>query len=104
PLREFMHVDDLADACVFLMERDVEAQVINAGSSSEISIRDLANLIGRIVDYEGEIVFNTEMPDGTPRKLMDSGRMRALGWEPGICLEDGIAATYRWALAHRFAG
>ncbi|GAB4379197.1 MAG: GDP-L-fucose synthase [Salibacteraceae bacterium] len=94
PLREFMHVDDLADACLFLMLHYDEGQFINVGSGTDISIADLANLVARIVGYSGELKFNTEKPDGTPRKLMDSGRLLALGWKPKIGLEEGIASVY----------
>jgi len=94
PLREFMHVDDLADALVFLMEEYNDEQFINVGSGEEISIKGLAELIGRIVGYSGELKFNTDKPDGTMRKLMDSSRINAMGWQPSISLEEGIKATY----------
>lgn len=94
PLREFMHVDELADALVFLMEEYNDEQFINVGSGEEISIKGLAELIGRIVGYSGELKFNTDKPDGTMRKLMDSSRINAMGWQPSISLEEGIKATY----------
>ena len=103
PLREFLHVDDLADACIFLTETDVEHDIVNVGSGKEISIGDLARLIAEVVGFEGEVVFDASMPDGTPRKLMDSSRMRSLGWLPKISLEDGIRSTYEWALANEFS-
>jgi GDP-L-fucose synthase len=90
PLREFLHVDDLAAACLFLMENYNEPGHINVGSSEEISIGDLANLIKEIVGYEGVFTFNASKPDGTPRKLMDSSRLNELGWKSNILLKDGI--------------
>jgi GDP-L-fucose synthase len=101
PRREFLHVDDLAEACLFLMQRYDEELWINVGSGSEISIRDLALLIARVIGYRGAVRFNTSMPDGTPRKLLDTSRLSALGWKPGIPLETGIEQTYRWYLQHR---
>jgi GDP-L-fucose synthase len=96
PLREFLHVDDLADAVVFLMERYDAAEPINCGAGSDVSIRELAEIIGRIAGFEGALVFDTAKPDGTPRKLMDSSRLAALGWRPKISLEEGIREVYRW--------
>lgn len=94
PLREFLHVDDLADACVFLMQSYNEKQFINAGSGIEISIKDLALLIKSVVDYPGEIKHDLTKPDGTPRKLMDNSKLKALGWEPKISLEEGVKSVY----------
>jgi len=94
PLREFLHADDLAGACVFLMQKYSEEQFINVGSGSEITIRQLAELIQRVVGYAGEIVWDTSKPDGTPRKLMDSSRLFAMGWRPQVDLETGIRRTY----------
>jgi len=94
PLREFMHVDDLADACLFVMKNYNHWQFLNVGSGEEISIGDLAKLIKEIVDFKGELVHNTERPDGTNRKLMDSGMINKLGWKNKICLEEGIQAVY----------
>ena len=102
PLREFLHVDDLADACLFLLQNYDEPALINVGSGSEISIADLALLVAKTVGYEGELVFDTDKPDGTPRKLMDSSRLFELGWQPCISLEEGLASTYAWALANEF--
>jgi GDP-L-fucose synthase len=90
PLREFLHVDDAAAACVFLMENYDEEQFINVGSGKEISIEDLALLIGKITGFKGEINFDPSKPDGTPRKLMDVSKLRALGWSAKIPLEDGL--------------
>ena len=94
PLREFLHADDLAGACVFLMRKYSEEQFINVGSGSEITIRQLAELIQRVVGYAGEIVWDNSKPDGTPRKLMDSSRLFAMGWRPQVDLETGIRRTY----------
>ena len=96
PRREFLHVDDLADACVFLMENYSSDEIINVGWGQDISIADLAELIGRIVGFEGEIVLDASKPDGTPRKLLDTSRLTALGWQPSITLEEGIAGTCAW--------
>lgn len=103
PLREFLHVDDLADAIVFLMDRYDGAEPINCGAGSEISIRELAEMIGRIVGFEGALVFDTSKPDGTPRKLMDSTRLAALGWKPKRSLEEGISEVYRWFVKAQIA-
>lgn len=94
PLREFMFADDLADACVFLMERYDDPQLINAGTGEEISISALAKLIAEVVGYEGKITFDATKPDGTPRKLMDSSRLHALGYRHKVSLADGIRLTY----------
>jgi GDP-L-fucose synthase len=93
PRREFLHVDDLATALVFLMEGGVADGLYNIGYGSDVTIRELAIMIGRAAGFEGEVVFDASKPDGTPRKLLDSSKMRALGWEPKIALEDGIAAV-----------
>ncbi|MCX8080961.1 MAG: GDP-L-fucose synthase [Bacteroidia bacterium] len=94
PMREFMHADDMADACVFLMENYSGISHINIGTGEDISIRDLALLIKKIVGYQGEIRFDTSKPDGTPRKLMDVGRLHAMGWKHRISLEEGIRSVY----------
>jgi GDP-L-fucose synthase len=94
PLREFLHADDLARACLFLMENYSEEQFINVGSGSDLTIRDLAELVKRVVGFEGTIEWDTTKPDGTPRKLMDSSRIEVLGWSPRIELEDGIRMAY----------
>lgn len=94
PLREFLHVDDLAEACVFLLQEYNEKQFLNVGTGSDISIKDLALLIKDIVGYEGELVFDTSKPDGTPRKLMDVSKLKELGWKPKISLEEGIRSVY----------
>ncbi len=104
PRREFMHVDDLADAAVFLMLHYDDAAIINVGVGSDVSIRELAELVCRVVGYEGRLVFDTSKPDGTPQKLLDVSRLRGLGWQARIGLEEGIRATYRWFLAQPQAG
>jgi GDP-L-fucose synthase len=95
PLREFLYVDDMADACVFLMEQDVQDGLYNVGCGSELSIRDLAGTVMRVVGFSGRIVFDVSKPDGTPRKLLDVGRLGALGWTASTSLEDGIRLAYR---------
>lgn len=94
PLREFLHADDLADALFFLMQHYSEPGFINVGTGKDISIRDLAMMIQRITGYEGEVVFDTSMPDGTPRKLMDVSRLTALGWQASIPFEEGVRKVY----------
>lgn len=96
PLREFLYVDDLADAVVFLMDRYDGSEPINCGAGSDVSIRQLAETVGRVAGFEGKLVFDTSKPDGTPRKLMDSSRLAALGWRPKTSLEEGIREVYRW--------
>ncbi len=95
PRREFLHVDDLADACFFLMQEFNEAGWINVGVGSDVSIRELAELIKDITGYAGKLKFNTEKPDGTPRKLMDSAKLNALGWKAAITLREGIQKVYQ---------
>ncbi len=98
PLREFMHADDCADALVFLMENYSGESHINVGTGEEVSIRELAETICDVVGFDGDLAFDRTKPDGTPRKLMDSGRLRSMGWSPRIKLREGIEATYRWYL------
>lgn len=100
PMREFLHADDMAAACVFLMENYNEAQFLNIGTGSDLSIKALAELVAKIVGYKGKIIWNTEKPDGTPRKLMDSSRLHALGWSHKIELEEGIGLAYYDFLAN----
>lgn len=95
PLREFLHADDLADACYFLMQNYSGAEFLNVGVGHDITIKDLAELIQRIVGYQGRINWNVEKPDGTPRKLMDVSKLHALGWKHNIELEEGIRVTYQ---------
>jgi GDP-L-fucose synthase len=96
PRREFLHVDDLARACVVLLERYDGPQPVNVGVGTDLTIRALAELVARIVGYAGALGWDSSRPDGTPRKLLDSSRIEALGWRPEIGLEDGIRATYAW--------
>jgi GDP-L-fucose synthase len=103
PRREFLHADDLADACVHVMERHDDATPVNLGCGEDIAIADLARLIAEVVGYRGELSFDASMPDGTPRKLLDCRRLRALGWRPRIPLREGVEATYRDYLATRAA-
>jgi GDP-L-fucose synthase len=100
PRREFLHVDDMAEAAVFLMERHDDPALINVGVGEDVSIRELAGLVAAQIGYEGDIRFDASRPDGTPRKLLDVSRITALGWRPRIALADGIAQTYRWYLEH----
>jgi GDP-L-fucose synthase len=98
PLREFLHADDLARACLFLMSTYDDARLINVGSGVEVSIRDLAHLVADVVGFKGAIEFDATKPDGTPRKLLDTSRLRSLGWTPSVSLREGIESTYRWFL------
>lgn len=95
PFREFLYSDDLAEACVFLMDKYSEEQFINIGSGSEITIKELSELVGKIIGFDGKIVWDNSKPDGTPRKLMDSSRLFALGWKPRVSLEEGIRLAYK---------
>lgn len=100
PRREFLHVDDLADACVFLMERYSEAAPVNVGWGEDISIADLAALVAKVTGFAGTLRHDTSKPDGTPRKLLDVSRLTALGWKPRIGLEQGVGATTEWYREH----
>lgn len=100
PRREFLHVDDLADACLFLMRSYEAAQPINVGWGEDVSIAELAAIVARTAGFSGRLRFDTSKPDGTPRKLLDVSRLRALGWAPRIDLQQGVAATYEWFLEH----
>jgi GDP-L-fucose synthase len=100
PRREFLHVDDLASACLLLLEKYDSPEIINVGCGEDISIRELSELICDVVGFHGELAWDTSKPDGTPRKLLDVTKLRALGWKPAIPLQDGIARTYEWFLAN----
>jgi GDP-L-fucose synthase len=100
PRREFLHVDDLASACALLLEQYDSPEIINVGCGEDISIRDLAELICDVVGFDGELTWDANKPDGTPRKLLDVTKLRAFGWKPAIPLRDGIARTYEWFLAN----
>ncbi len=102
PLREFLHVDDLADACLYLMNNyDDPQNIINVGSGIEVSIKELAETIADVVGYKGLIMWDTEKPNGTMRKVMDVSRIKATGWEPKIGLREGIESTYKWFIDYR---
>ncbi len=98
PRREFLHVDDLASAAVFLMARYDEGEIVNVGTGEDITIAELAHLVARVIGYSGELFFDTSKPDGTPRKLLDVSRLHALGWCHSIDLEEGVRSTYEWFL------
>jgi GDP-L-fucose synthase len=103
PRREFLHVDDLADACVYLMEHYSETGHVNVGTGEDLSIRELAEMVRDAVYPAARIVFDTAKPDGTPQKLLDVSRLRELGWTHRIALSDGIRSTYAWFLSHQHA-
>ncbi|MGH8673012.1 MAG: GDP-L-fucose synthase, partial [Burkholderiales bacterium] len=90
----FLHADDLADACVFLMEREIGEGMLNIGTGTDIAIRELVEIIMRVVGFDGEVVFDATKPDGTPRKLLDVTRMKALGWTAKIDFLSGLRSTY----------
>jgi GDP-L-fucose synthase len=96
PRREFLHVDDLADAAVFLMQNYDDPEIVNVGTGADATIRELAEMVARVTGYKGEIVFDTSKPDGTPRKLLDVSKLTGLGWKASIELKTGIARTYEW--------
>src|SRR5215472_7150448 len=100
PRREFLHVDDLAAACLLLLEKYDSPEIINVGWSEDLTIRELAELVCDVVGFDGELVWDRTKPDGVPRKLLDSTRIRALGWQPTIPLRKGIAQTYEWFVAN----
>jgi GDP-L-fucose synthase len=101
PRREFLHVDDLAAACLFLLEKYDSPEIVNVGGGEDISIRELAELISDVVGFKGKLAWDSSKPDGTPRKLLDVTKLRALGWSPQISLRDGIAQTYEWFLKNK---
>jgi GDP-L-fucose synthase len=96
PRREFLHVDDLANVCLFLMRHYEEPELVNIGWGMDITIRELAGLVAGVVGYEGRVDWDTTRPDGTPRKLLDTSRLSALGWTPRIGLEEGVRGTVEW--------
>ena len=101
PRREFLHADDLADACVFLLKNYDSPELINIGSGEDTTIRELAELVCEVLGYDGTLVFDPTKPDGTPRKLMDSSRLFSLGWKPKISLREGIAHAHAWFLENQ---
>jgi GDP-L-fucose synthase len=100
PRREFLHVDDLASACLLLLEKYDSPEIINVGCGEDVSIRELAELICDVVGFNGELAWDTTKPDGTPRKLLDVTKLRELGWKPAITLRNGVASTYKWFRAN----
>lgn len=104
PLREFLNVDDLADACLYLMDHYSGNEFFNVGSGKEITILELAHLIKKVTGYQGEIVMDSSKPDGTPRKLTDISKLKGMGWQPKIDLEKGLEQTYEWYKANKAAG
>jgi GDP-L-fucose synthase len=96
PRREFLHVDDLADAAIFLMDHYQEEEIINVGTGVDVTIRELAEIVAEVTGYDGALSFDTTKPDGTPRKLLDVSRLTALGWSSRISLREGVASTYEW--------
>ncbi len=104
PRREFLYVDDLADACVYLMNNYSGSEIVNVGVGKDISIAELASLVREVVGYEGEISYDTNKPDGTPRKLLDVSRLAELGWKAKVPLREGVERTYRWFVSTMAAG
>lgn len=98
PRREFLYVDDLADALAFLLENYDSPEVINVGCGKDVTIRELAEIVSEVVGFKGELIFDPSKPDGTPRKLLDTSRLEKLGWTPRVSLQDGIEQTYQWYL------
>ncbi len=96
PRREFLHVDDLAGACLFLMQHYDEPEIVNVGTGVDLTIRELAAMVQKVTGYQGQATFDATRPDGTPRKLLDVSKLTSLGWEPAISLEEGIARTWQW--------
>ncbi len=96
PLREFLHVDDCADACLFLMNNHDSEDIVNIGVGEDVAIAELAEMVGEVVGFTGGIVFDPDMPDGTPRKLVDTSRINALGWRARTGLRQGLQMTYEW--------
>jgi len=98
--REFLHVDDLASASLFLLEHYDGAEPVNVGVGQDLSIRELATLVRQVVGFEGNVMWDRSKPDGAPRRLLDSRKINALGWTPTVSLEDGIRSTYAWFVEH----
>lgn len=104
PMREFLYVEDLADACLFVMNNSREHSILNVGSGEEVSIKELAELMSDIIGYKGRLVFDTNKPDGTPRKFLDSSKINTFGWRAQTSLKDGIVKTYQWFLTSCYSG
>jgi GDP-L-fucose synthase len=100
PRREFLHVDDLAAASLFLLEHYDDPQTINVGTGEDVTIRELAETVAEVVGFRGRIAWDASKPDGTPRKLLDVSRLADLGWKAGTRLDDGLRSTYRWYVEH----
>lgn len=98
PLREFLYVDDLANAISFIIENSIEEELINIGSDQEISIKELVNLLMEVIGFDGKITFNSNYPDGNPRKLLDSSKISSYGWKPKVQIDEGLKLTYKWYL------
>ena len=98
PLREFLFVDDLADAISFIIENEINEELINIGSNEEISINDLVSIMMKVVDFQGDVFFNPKYPDGNPRKLLDSSKILSYGWKPKVNILQGLKMTYDWYL------
>ena len=101
PKREFLHVDDLADASLFLMRNYDDEEIVNVGVGEDIAIKELAELVQEIVRFEGDVVWDSDKPDGTPRKLMDVSKLTELGWQAGTSFQNGIVQTYKWYQEHQ---
>ena len=102
PLREFLYVDDLASAITFIVENEINDDLINIGSNEEISIKELVENLLKIIDFKGSVFFNTEYPDGNPRKLLDSTKINNFGWKPKVSIDEGLSKTYKWYLENIF--
>ncbi len=101
PLREFLYVDDLSDAILFIVENNIDDELINIGSNEEISIKDLVTMLIKTVEFKGDVFFNDEYPDGNPRKLLDSSKIFDYGWKPNISIQEGLSHTYKWYLENK---
>lgn len=101
PLREFLYVDDLSDAILFIVENNIDDELINIGSNEEISIKDLVTMLIKTVEFNGDVFFNDEYPDGNPRKLLDSSKIFDYGWKPNISIQEGLSHTYKWYLENK---
>jgi len=100
PRREFLYIEDLADACLFLMEHYEEPEIINVGTGQEVSIAELARQVAQVVGFQGRLTYDPSYPDGTPRKLLDTSRLTQMGWQARTSLENGLKATYAWFCRH----
>ena len=102
PMREFTYVDDLADACLFAMDHYENAELINVGSGQDVSIKDLANMVAGVGGYDGDIEWDTDRPNGTPKRPLDYSKISSLGWKPKYSLAKGLQKTYEWFCEHTF--